>query len=295
MDQVRKVAGDLDADIDLDIAAVVRDFRYAIDIDEELEVSKGRLSGQLKLKSSSGGVRLDTALKTSHLAMSYKKRPVAIDRDPSLVLKMYFPDDALPDVEELRIRGSFADVYGKGNIRQGALKGYVDLSQFSSDFKGLLKSGTVLGGAAHFNLSTRPAADNVAFDLIIKFSKLDVTSPEIGASSVKEGSFTCRGTAVGAAAAKRAADLSFNDVDYDLRLNQSRVHGAVKRFVPVQDGKMLPVLRGFTLSADLNIADAVKACGAMMKRKAYIDALDWRELCLPMRPLNRQTVLPRCG
>lgn len=276
VDEVRRIAGDVDANIDLDIAAVTRDFRYALDIDDELSVPKGRLTGYLKMKSAKGGLRLDTSLKTSQLAMIYKNRPVSIDRDPSLVLKMYFPDDALPEVEELRVRGSFADVYGKGNIKQGVLKGYVDFSQFSQDFKGLLKNGTVLGGAAHFNFSTRPSGDNVAFDLITKFSKFNVTSPSIGASSVKEGSFTCRGSAVGAATAKRAADLSLNDVDYDLRLNKNRVSGSIKRFIPVQGGKVLPVLRGFNLSADLDVADTVKACGAMMKRKAYIDALSWR-------------------
>ncbi len=276
VDEVRWISGDVAADISIDLAAVFRDFSHTLAINEDLLVSKGRLNGYLKMKTESNGVHVDTSLKVVDLAMLYKKRPVSIDRDPSLTLKMYLPDNALPEIEELHLRGSFVDVYGKGNILQGALKGYVDFSQFSKDFKGLLKTDAILGGAAHFNLSTSPSGDNVAFDLITKLSKLNVTYPEIGVSSVQEGSLTCRGSVVGAATAKKAADLTLNDIDYDLRLNKSRVHGSVVRFVPAQRGKTLPVLRGLTVSAEMNIVDLVKACGALMKREAYIDAVACR-------------------
>lgn len=272
----RRVTGDIDGDVDFDLAALTRDFRYALQMDDELAVKRGRLTGVFKIDGSQGDLNIDSSLKVTGLTMQYKGRVVNLTRDPSLTLKAHLPADKFPVVEELRLRTSFADIYGKGSINQGVLKGYVDLTRFSEDFKGLLKDGVVLGGAAHFDFSTKPEGESVGFNLMTKFSRLNITSGKGGVSSLKSGSFDCDGLVAGAEGAGSLQDLVFQDVDYDLRLNASRVHGVTKRFVPIQKNESLPVLRGFTLVSELKVPDAVGAFGAFMTRKAYQEAAGWK-------------------
>ncbi|MFO7937431.1 MAG: hypothetical protein R6V06_07485 [Kiritimatiellia bacterium] len=271
---LRKLSGDIEADIDMDIAATVRDFRDLLPVNDDLHVSGGTLSGSFMVKDFSGGKRFETSLQTSDLSMRYREIPLSLKQDTSLLLKVRVPDDALSEIEELRLQASFADIYGKGNIRQGVVKGYVDLSRFYEDFGGVFKSGFASGGAVNFNLSTRPSGDSSFLDCIAKFTRLNVTSAGAGASSVKEGSFTFKGLVDGVGKAADTSDVSLRDVEYDLRLNQSRLHGAAKRLVPVQDGADLPVLRGFSMNADVWINDLIRAGGLLMKRPAYMNALD---------------------
>lgn len=276
VDDNRRVAGDIEAEITLHVAALTRDFGRLLGISNDLKFSGGAISAHLKMQESGESIDVQASLKADNIAMLYKGRPATLDRAPSLVLKARLSENLFPDVEELRFRSSFADIYGQGNVRQAVLKGYVDLTQFSSDFRGLLPEKTELGGAAHFNLLTKPSGNDTDVDFMTKLSRLKLSVPRAGVTSVQEGSVAFKGKVAGADKAGKIADLAFHDVTYDLRLEKSRVNGEIKRFVPLQEGEKLPVMRGFTLSADVALNDAVRGGGVFMTDAAYAAVAAWK-------------------
>ncbi|MDA3927083.1 MAG: hypothetical protein PF904_20605 [Kiritimatiellae bacterium] len=272
----RLVAGEINADVDADLAAIARDFRYALAIDKEFKVEQGSLKGAFELSGSSDNIRVESNLKTSQIKMLYKGRSVALNRNPSLSFKVVFPRDKMPELEELKFDSSFANIYGKGTIERGVIKGYLDLTQFSTDFKGLLSSDITFAGATHFDFSTRPSGKDVAFDLMTKFSKLKYSSKGKGSTSIESGSLSCGGSVVGASRASSFKDLDFNEVDFDLRLMDSRAHGQLKRYVPAKRSEVVPVLRGCTLNCNINMSDVVNALGALMTKSEFKDAASWK-------------------
>lgn len=271
----RLVDGEVSADVDVDLAAVVRDFRNLLAIDEAFSLDSGRLKGTVEASSSSEKLRVESELVTTGIAMRYKGHPIALERNPSLSFKAVFPHDQMPELEELKFSSSFADLYGKGTLTQGVLKGYVDLTQLTKDFGGLLGSGSRLAGAAHFDLSTKPANEEVVFSGLTKLSKISVTFGG-GTSTVNTGTLRLNGTVAGAAGAKGWNELTFRDVDFDCRAMGSSVTGKLARYVPLQQDEKLPVLRGCTLRCDVAMSDAVNFAGAFMTREKFQAASRWK-------------------
>ncbi len=271
----RLVDGEISADLDADLAAIARDFRYALAINDDFRIDKGRLKGALKI-SSSESIRVESDLVTTQLAMRYKGHPIVLERNPSLSFKAVFAGNQMPEVEELKFNSSFADIYGKGRVEQGVLKGYVDLTQFYRDFGGLLSSESAFSGAVHFDFSTKPTGEDVLFNLMTKFSKIKVTLRGGGSSSVNAGSLRLGGSVAGLTGPGGFQALSFRDADFDFRVMESSVTGKLDRYVPVQGDEELPVLRGCTVSCDIRMIDAVNAAGAFMTQEKYREAVGWK-------------------
>jgi len=271
----RLVSGEITADIDADLAAITRDFRYALALDDNLKVEKGTLQGAFKLSGSSDNVRVESSLTSSRIAMRYKGHLIDLKRNPSLRFKAVFPRDKMPELEELQFDSSFAEIYGKGTVERGVLKGYFDLTQFSNDFKGLFSSDRDLAGAMHFDFSTKPSGEKVVFSLMTKFSNLKLAAKGKGITSIKSGSLSAGGSAAGVSGAAGFHELDFTDVDFDLRLMESRAHGKISRYAPARREEVVPVLRGGSLNCDINMKDAINASGVFMSQNAFRDASGW--------------------
>ncbi|MFA7171922.1 MAG: hypothetical protein WC340_00670 [Kiritimatiellia bacterium] len=271
----RLVDGEISADVDVDLAAIVRDFRHELAIDDALVVAHGRLKGTVAISGSNDKLRVESDLVTTQIAMRYKGHPIVLERNPSLRFKAIFPKDQMPELEELKFNSSFAELYGKGTLAQGVLKGYVDLTQFYKDFGGLLGRDSRLAGAAHFDLSTKSTGDDVAFNGLVKLSKLSMIFGG-GASSVNTGTLRLNGSVAGVAGATSWEALTFRDVDFDFRVMGSSVTGQLARYVPVQGDEKLPVLRGCTLRCDVAMNDAVNLMGAGMTREQFQAASGWK-------------------
>jgi hypothetical protein len=272
----RRVAGNIDAELSLDIAAITRDFHALLQINDDLEFTDGKVQGKLKINESGAGVAVQSSLSIDDLVMLYQRRRVALEQTLSVELKARLSDRLFPEIDELRVQGSFVDLYGSGNLRQAAVKGYFDLTRLAADFKGIFNTDDDLSGAAHFNLITQSTDDETRFDLMTKLSKFKLSLPGSGRSSVRDGSFSCAGKIDGAADAGRLSDLILRDVRYDLRLDGTRFNGEIARFIAVQQNAALPVLRGFSLNAEIKSQALVNACGVLMSEKMFAEALDWQ-------------------
>ncbi|MDD2599575.1 MAG: hypothetical protein PHO37_10160 [Kiritimatiellae bacterium] len=271
----RLVDGEISADVDVDLAAVARDFRQGLALDDALAVESGRLKGTVAISGSRDKLSVESDLVTTQISMRYKGHPIALQRNPSLRFKAFFPKDQLPELEELKFNSSFAELYGKGTLAQGVLKGYVDLTQLYKDFGGLLSRDARLAGAAHFDLSTKPVGDDVAFSGLAKLSKLSMKFGG-GTTSVNTGTLRLNGSVTGVAEAASWDALTFRDIDFDFRVMESSVVGQLARYVPVQRDEKLPVLRGCTLRCDVAMNDAVNLMGAGMTQEQFKTASGWK-------------------
>jgi len=271
----RLADGDIKVEVDADLAAIATDFRYALDIDDALKVEKGRLHGSLNLSGNSENIRIESDLTCSQIAMRYQGHSIFLKRNPSLIFKAVLPAEKLPELEELKFSSSFADIYGKGTIERGVLKGYLDLTQFSDDFRGVLSRDADFAGAMHFDFSTKPSADDIAFNLMTRFSKFKVSLKNGGKTSIDSGLLKFDGKASGIDAAANLSKLTLRDLNFDLRIDDSNISGALDRYVPSQEHGGLPVVRACKMSCDLKLAEAVTALGAFMTAADYKESNSW--------------------
>jgi len=271
----RLADGDIKVEVDADLAAIATDFRYALDIDDALKVEKGRLHGFLNLSGNSQNIRVESDLTCSQIAMRYQGHPIFLKRNPSLSFKAVFPAENLPELEELKFSSSFADIYGKGTVERGVLKGYLDLTQFSDDFRGVLSRDADLAGAMHFDFSTKPSADDIVFNLMTRFSKFKVALKNGGTTSIDSGLLKVDGKASDIDVASNLSKLTLRDLNFDFRIDDSNITGALDRYVPSQEQGGLPVVRACKLSCDLKLADAVTALGVFMSAADYKESASW--------------------
>ncbi len=264
------MTGSINATADADLAAVARDFAAALGLVKGFKMQKGRLHAAFSLEGSEEAMRVDANVTTADLAMVIDGEPFVLKPAPSLVFKAKFPYGQWPEIETFHLKASFADVYGSGRFDAAVVKGKLDLTLFSRDFKRMIKNAPPMVGSVYLDVGTKRDGGRVALAVFLKMSDV--------AAELKPG----QRLVVPQGAVKLEAfvpltdgrpENEIQDATYALTLESGKVSGGCKRFSLA--GESL-VVRGFALTSDMELGSVRRLLGGFIPASAQRRMSAWQ-------------------
>lgn len=266
------LTGAVQAKVTAYLAAVARDFASVLGLSKGFKVQKGELRATLSLAGSEQAMRVDASVAASDLAMTIDGGPLVMKPEPSLVFKAAFPYGGWPEVETFHLKAPFADVYGSGTFDAATVKGKLDLTRFSRDFKRMLKDCPPMVGSAYLDVMTKREDGGVALTSFLKLSDVAAEFSPGQRTVIPQGTVKLAGR-VPLKEGKPESELL--DVSFDAALDNGTVKGAWKRFAPARGGREL-VLRGFTATADFELGSVRRLLGGFVPATAQRRMTTWQ-------------------
>ncbi|MEI7901500.1 MAG: hypothetical protein WCK89_14715, partial [bacterium] len=254
------MTGALTAKADADLAALARDFASALGLSKSFKMQKGGLHAAFTLEGSEEAMRVDANVTTTDLAMTMDGEPLVLKPAPSGVFKAKFPYGQWPEVETFHLRSSFADVSGSGRFDAAAVKGKLDLTLFSRDFKRMLKDSPPMVGTVSVEASTKRDNGRVALDASLKMADVAAEFKPGQRMVVPQGTATFSGFVP---LKDGRPEKEVQDATYACTLENGKVSGGWKRWVPAGEARPL-VVRGFTLTSDMDLGSVRKLLGGFL-------------------------------
>lgn len=267
-----KTTGSVQAKASVFLSPLVRDFGTVLGLSEGVSAQRGEVQGVFLVEGGAQGVALDAKLVTADMALTVDGEPVPLKPEPSLVVKASFPRGGLPEVETLHLKLPFADAYGSGKLDAAVLKGKLDLTLFSRDFKRLLKEVPPMVGAAYLDVATKREDGLVALTSFLKLSDVAVELKPGQRVVVSQGTVTFDGK-LPLREGKPEGEL--RDVSFDVALEGGKVSGGWTRLVPPKEGQEL-VLRGLSVNANLELEGTRRLLGGVMPAAAQAALGGWQ-------------------
>ncbi len=271
--QAGVMTGAISAKADVDLAAVARDFAPALGLSKGFKMQKGRLHAAFMLEGSEEAMSVDANVTTAELAMTIDGEPLVLKPAPSLVFKAKFPYGQWPEVETFHLKAPCADIYGSGRFDAAVVKGKLDLTLFSRDFKRMLKTAPPMVGAIYLDVATKRDDGRVALNAFLKMTDV--------AAEFKPG----QRTVVPQGAVKFDAfvplkeglpENEIQDATYVCTLERGKVSGGWKRLVPAGGETRPLVLRGFTLTSDMELDSVRRLLGGFIPASAQRRMTAWQ-------------------
>jgi len=266
------MTGSIRAKAEADLAAIARDFAPALGLSKSFKMPKGQLQANLTLAGSEKSLRVDATATTADLAMTIDGEPLVLKPAPSLVFKADFPYGQWPEVETFHLKAPFADVFGSGRFDAAVLKGKLNLTLFSRDFKRILKDAPPMVGSAYLDLTTRREDGRVAVNGFLKLSDVAAELSPGQRVVVPQGTLKVDGC-VPLKEGRPAGE--FQDASFELTLTNGRAAGGWKRLTPAQAGQPF-VLRGFTLTGDMDMESVRQLLGGFIPAPAQRRMNAWQ-------------------
>jgi len=250
----KRMTGAVTVKCDSDLKAVVRDFGPLLGIKPDFTMQSGRLMMDAKLEAGEEGLTIDAKVTTADLQMKISGEPLILKPAPSLTLKARLPQgEKFPEIGELRLTAPFADVTASGRLESGHVKGNINLTAFSRDFRRVFKSLPPMVGDIDFSLDTEQAESRVSLQSRITVSDLATEFVPGERTIISKGSF--KGTGF------LPMDKGFStleDFTFSLAVPGGSLSGKGKRFAltTVEEqgvATLQPTLRGFSLSSEADI------------------------------------------
>jgi hypothetical protein len=270
--QAGTLAGSISAKAESDLAVVARDFGPLLSLSKAFSMRRGRLSAAVEVSADERAVSVDASLTTADLDMAFEGEPLTLKPAPSLALKASFPYGGWPEVENFRLKAPFADVYGSGRFESAAVKGRLDLTLFSRDFKRVLKDAPPMVGAATIDLSSKRAGERVALSALLKLSDIAAELRPGQRLVVPQGALKAEGY-VPEKDGKPEGEIQ--DAMFELTLESGKAAGGWKRLAPAQGDRAL-VLRGFSMTSDLELGSVRRLLGGFIPAGAQRRMTEWR-------------------
>jgi hypothetical protein len=264
--------GAISAKADADLAAVTRDFAAALGLSKGFRMQKGRLHAAFTLEGSEEAMRVDATVTAAELAMTIDGAPLVLKPAPSLVCKAKFPYGQWPEVETFHLKAPFADVYGSGRFDAAVVKGKLDLTLFSRDFKRMLKECPPMVGAVYLDVATKQENGRVALNAFLKMSDVALELKPGQRTIVPQGTMKFEGF-VPLKSGQPGNEIL--DAAYAFTLESGKVSGGWKRFVPASEARPL-VLRGFTLTSDMELGSVRRLLGGFFPAAAQRRMSAWQ-------------------
>ena len=266
------LTGAIHAKADFDLAAVTRDFAPALGLSKGFKMRKGQLHAAFSVEGNDTALGIDATATTADLAMTIDGEPLTLKPAPSLMLKASFPYGKEPEVETFHLKAPFADVYGSGRFDTAVLKGKMNLTLFSRDFKKILRNAPPMVGSAYLDLTTRREGGRVAVNSFLKLSDVAAELRPGNRLVIPQGTWKAEGY-VPLKGDKPEREVQ--DAAFELTLENGKVAGGWKQLVPAQSGKPL-VLRGFTLSGDMGLESGRQLLGGFLPAAAQRHMNNWQ-------------------
>ncbi len=266
------MTGAIQAKAEADLAAIARDFAPALGLSKSFKMQKGRLQADFTLEGSEKALRVDATATTTDLAMTIDGEPLVLKPAPSLVFKASFPYGQWPEVETFHLKAPFADVFGSGRFDAAVLKGKLNLTLFSRDFKRILKNAPPMVGSAYLDLATRREDGRVAVSGFLKLSDVAAELSPGQRLVVPQGTVKVEGR-VPLKEGRPAGE--FQDASFELTLANGKAAGGWKRLTPAQEGQPF-VLRGFTLTGDMDLGSVRQLLGGFIPAPAQRRMSAWQ-------------------
>jgi len=250
----KRMTGSLTVKSDSDLKAVVRDFGPLLGIKPDFTMQSGRLMMDAKLEAGEEGLAIDAKVTTADLLMKISGDPLLLKPAPSLTLQARLPQgEKYPEIGELRLSAPFADVTASGRLEAGRVKGNINLTTFSRDFRRIFKSLPPMVGAIDFSLETEQAESRVSLQSRVMVSDLAAEFKPEERTSISKGSFKLTGfipTDKGLS--------TLEDFIFALAVPGGSLSGKGKKFAlntVEEQGIMIrqPTLRGLSLSSEADI------------------------------------------
>ncbi len=264
--------GAIRAQAESDLTAVARDFGPALGLVKGFRMQKGRLLATLDVEGTEQAVVVDAQLTTADLAMVIDGEPLTLKPAPSLICKVAFPYGRWPEVETFHLKAPFADVYGRGRFEEAVVKGRLDLTLFSRDFKRMLKNAPPMVGSVYLDLATRREEERVAVNALLKIADLAAELRPGQRLVVPQGALKAEGRVP---LKGNRPEREIQDATFEFTLESGRLSGGWKRLAPAQ-GDRAWVLRGFTLASDMELGSVRRLLGGFLPAGAQRRLSAWQ-------------------
>ena len=266
------MTGAIQAKATLHLTAVTRDFAPVLGLSKGFKMQKGELVATFALAGSDTAMRVDAKATTAELAMTIDGEPLVLKPEPSLEFKANLPYGAWPEIEAFHLKMPFADVYGSGRFDSAVVKGKLDLTRFSRDFKRVLKESPPMVGLAYLDVATKRENGGVALTSFLKLSDVAAEVRQGQRTVIPQGTLKLSGRVP---LKEGKPDNEVQDASFELTLENGKVAGGWKRFVP--PGKERPLLvRGFTLTSDMELGSVRRLLGGFIPATAQRRMTEWQ-------------------
>jgi len=249
-----RMTGSLSATSESDLKAIVRDFGPLLGITPDLTLQSGRLIVHANVEAGAEATAIDADMTVEDLLMKVAGEPILLKPAPSLTVKARLPHGSqIPEIGDLRLRASFADISARGTLASGKLDGTVNLTAFSRDFRRIFKTLPPMVGMIAFDLATQQVDSRISLSSDMTISDL--------AAEFKPGERTViqKGTLKTSAFIVTADGQSaLEDISLALKIPGGELSGKCKRFAGVKAEEQktkgeLPAVRGLSLSTEFEL------------------------------------------
>lgn len=264
--------GTISAQAQADLAAVARDFAPALGLSKGFSMRQGQLQAAIELTGDENAMGVEANVTSSNLDMTVDGEPLALKPAPSLVFKAKFPYDQWPEVETFRLKAPFADLYGSGRFDAAVVKGKLDLTRFSHDFKRMLKSAPPMVGSAYLDMATRRDEGRVAVTAFLKLSDVAAELKPGQRMAVPQGTLKAEGYMP---LKEGKPENEIQDASFEFTLESGKVSGGWKRLAPPQANRLL-VLRGFTLTGNMDLGSVRRLLGGFIPAPVQRRMSEWQ-------------------
>ena len=266
------MTGAISAQAESDLAAVTRDFAPVLGLSKGFSMQRGKLLAKAEIKGDEAALNVDANLTTADLAMTIDGEPLVLKPAPSLIFKAKFPYGQWPEVDTFHLKAPFADVYGSGRFDAAVVKGKLDLTLFSRDFKRMLKSAPPMVGAIYLDTSTKRSGDRVAVNALLKLSDVAAELNPGQRLVVPQGTLKASGCVP---LKDNKPENEIQDASFELTLESGKLSGGWKRLAPPQGDRQL-VLRGFTLTSNMELGSVRRLAGGFLPASAQQHMTEWQ-------------------
>jgi hypothetical protein len=266
------LTGAISAKAEADLVAVTRDFGPLLGFSKGFKMQKGLLVATAEIAADAQALAVDATVAAAELEMVIDGEPVAVKPAPSLVLKASFPHGGWPEVETFRLKAPFADVYGSGRFDAAVVKGKLDLTLFSRDFKRIFKEAPPMVGSVYLDVATLRAEERVALNVFLKLSDVAAELRPGQRLVVPQGTLKAEGFAP---LEKGKPGREIQDATFAFTLENGKLSGAWKRLALAQ-GDRPPVLRGFSVTSDMELGSVRRLLGGFIPAAAQRRMTEWQ-------------------
>jgi len=270
--QAGVMIGSISAKAESDLASVSRDFAPALGLSIGFKMQTGKLQAAIELEGTEAAMTVDANLTTANLAMTIDEEPLVLKPAPSLVFKAKFPYGEWPEVETFHLKAPFADVYGSGKFDAAVVKGKLDLTRFSRDFKRMLKNAPPMVGSIYLDMATKRDDRRVAVSAFLKMADVAAELRPGQRIVVPQGTLKADGYVP---LKEDKPESEIQDATFEFTLESGKLSGSWKRLAPSQGDRPL-VLRGFTLASDMELGSVRRLLGGFIPTSAQRRMTEWQ-------------------